>query len=219
MIKTIANAKRVAFQGEPGAYANLAAREAVPHAAAIPKPTFEDAIEAAKSGDTDLVIIPVENSLIGRIADIHHLLPESGLHIVGEHFLPIHHQLLGLKDATLEGIKTLYSQAPALAQNTLKLLVERSRGGYIESVAREYRAMLDQKVGRVRAKVTSAVPLDEAALGKIRSQLTQLTQKQVSLESVVDPKVLGGVVAQVGSLTFDGSLQTQLEGLKRQLLS
>ena len=116
MIKTIANAKRIAFQGEPGAYANLAAREAVPHAAAIPKPTFEDAIEAAKSGDTDLVIIPVENSLIGRIADIHHLLPDSGLHIVGEHFLPIRHQLLGLKDATLEDIKSVYSQAPALAQ-------------------------------------------------------------------------------------------------------
>ena len=116
MIKTIANAKRIAFQGEPGAYANLAAREAVPHAAAIPKPTFEDAIEAAKSGDTDLVIIPVENSLIGRIADIHHLLPESGLHIVGEHFLPIRHQLLGLKDAKLEDVKSVYSQAPALAQ-------------------------------------------------------------------------------------------------------
>jgi prephenate dehydratase len=116
VIKTIANASRVAFQGEPGAYANLAAREAVPHAVAIPKPTFEDAIEAAKSGDTDLVIIPVENSLIGRIADIHHLLPDSGLHIVGEHFLPIRHQLLGLKDARLEDIKSVYSQAPALAQ-------------------------------------------------------------------------------------------------------
>jgi prephenate dehydratase len=116
VINTIANAKRVAFQGEPGAYANLAAREAVPHANAIPKPTFEDAIAAAQSGDTDLVIIPVENSLIGRIADIHHLLPESGLHIVGEHFLPIRHQLLGLKDAKLEDVKSVYSQAPALAQ-------------------------------------------------------------------------------------------------------
>ena len=101
MIQTVKHAKRVAFQGEPGAYANLAAREAIPHASAIPKPTFEDAIEAAKTGDTDLVIIPVENSLIGRIADIHHLLPDSGLHIVGEHFLPIRHQLLGLKDANL----------------------------------------------------------------------------------------------------------------------
>ena len=115
-MQAIQKAKRVAFQGEPGAYANLAAREAIPHAQAIPKPTFEEAIEAAKSGDTDLVIIPVENSLIGRIADIHHLLPDSGLHIVGEHFLPIRHQLLGLKDAALADIKSVYSQAPALAQ-------------------------------------------------------------------------------------------------------
>ena len=116
MIQSIENAKRVAFQGEPGAYANLAARQAIPHAQAIPKPTFEDAIDAAKSGDTDLVIIPVENSLIGRIADIHHLLPDSGLHIVGEHFMPIRHQLLGLKEAALADIHSVYSQAPALAQ-------------------------------------------------------------------------------------------------------
>jgi prephenate dehydratase len=116
VIKAISSAKSVAFQGEPGAYANLAALQAVPHARALPRPTFEDAIEAAKSGDTDLVIIPVENSLIGRIADIHHLLPESGLHIVGEHFMPIRHQLLGLKDARLEDITSIYSQAPALAQ-------------------------------------------------------------------------------------------------------
>ena len=116
MTNAIQNAKRIAFQGEPGAYANLAAREAVPHARAIPKPSFEDAIEAAKSGETDLVIIPVENSLIGRIADIHHLLPDSGLHIVAEHFLPIRHQLLGLKDASLDDVTSVYSQAPALAQ-------------------------------------------------------------------------------------------------------
>ncbi len=106
MIRSILHAKRVAFQGEPGAYANLAAREAMPHATAIPRASFEDAIDAVRSGDCDLCIIPVENSLMGRIADIHHLLPESGLHIVGEHFLPIHHQLLGLKDATLDGIKS-----------------------------------------------------------------------------------------------------------------
>jgi prephenate dehydratase len=116
MMAAIQNAKRIAFQGEPGAYANLAAKEAVPHAAAIPQPTFEDAVEAVRGGDCDLCIIPVENSLIGRIADIHHLLPESGLHIVGEHFLPIHHQLLGLETATLDGITDVYSQAPALAQ-------------------------------------------------------------------------------------------------------
>ncbi len=116
MTRSIDHAKRVAFQGEPGAYANLAAREAIPHAAAIPHPSFEDAIEAVRSGACDLCIIPVENSLMGRIADIHHLLPESSLHIVGEHFLPIHHQLLGLKTATLDGITAVYSQVHALAQ-------------------------------------------------------------------------------------------------------
>src|SRR6218665_3534547 len=116
MNHAVANAKTIAFQGEPGAYANLAAREAVPHAVALPRPSFEDAIAAARDGEADLCIIPVENSLIGRIADIHHLLPQSGLHIVGEHFLPLRHQLLGLKDATLEGVTSVYSQAPALAQ-------------------------------------------------------------------------------------------------------
>ncbi|HEY4942684.1 MAG TPA: prephenate dehydratase [Rhizomicrobium sp.] len=112
----IQNARRVAFQGEPGAYANLAAREALPHATFIPSPTFEDAVNAVRSGAADLCIIPVENSLMGRIADIHHLLPEAGLHIVGEHFLRIQHQLLGIRGARLAGLKSVYSQGPALAQ-------------------------------------------------------------------------------------------------------
>jgi prephenate dehydratase len=125
----VKNAKRVAFQGEPGAYAHLAAREVLPHAVAVPCPTFEDAAEAVRSGETDLCIIPVENSLMGRIADIHHLLPEAGLHIVGEHFLRIRHQLLGLKGAKLANVKRVFSQGPALAQclkviRSLKLKAE-----------------------------------------------------------------------------------------------
>jgi prephenate dehydratase len=112
----IANARRVAFQGEAGAFSNLAAREAVPHAAAIPCADFALAIEAVKSGDCDLCAIPVENSLHGRIADIHHLLPDAGLHIVGEHFQRIRLQLLGLKGADIAGLKHVFSQAPALGQ-------------------------------------------------------------------------------------------------------
>jgi prephenate dehydratase len=112
----ISRARRVAFQGEPGAYANLAARECLPHTAAIPTPTFDDAIAAVRDGSTDLAIIPVENSLHGRIADIHHLLPDAGLYIVGEHFHRVRHQLLGLKGATLAGLKTVLSQGPALGQ-------------------------------------------------------------------------------------------------------
>jgi len=125
----IKNAKRVAFQGEAGAYAHLAAREALPHAEAVPCPTFDEAAEAVRKGETDLCIIPVENSLMGRIADIHHLLPDAGLHIVGEHFLRIRHQLLGIKGAKLSGLKRVFSQGPALAQclkviRSLKLKAE-----------------------------------------------------------------------------------------------
>jgi prephenate dehydratase len=112
----ISRAKRVAFQGEPGAYANLAAREALPHALAVPRPTFDDAVEAVKAGETDLCIIPIENSLHGRIADIHHLLPDAGLYIVGEHFHRVRHQLLGLHGAKLGGLKSVFSQGPALGQ-------------------------------------------------------------------------------------------------------
>ncbi|MBV9331505.1 MAG: prephenate dehydratase [Alphaproteobacteria bacterium] len=112
----ISRAKRVAFQGEPGAYANLAAREALPHVMAVPQPTFDDAVEAVRSGETDLCIIPIENSLHGRIADIHHLLPEAGLFIVGEHFHRVRHQLLGIKGASLGELKTVFSQGPALGQ-------------------------------------------------------------------------------------------------------
>ena len=111
-----ARATRVAFQGEPGAYANLAAREALPHAMAIPRPTFEDAVAAVREGEADVAIIPVENSLHGRIADIHHILPEAGLYIVAEHFHRVRHQLLGIKGATLRGLKTVLSQGPALGQ-------------------------------------------------------------------------------------------------------
>jgi len=115
-VPLISRAKRVAFQGEPGAYANLAAREALPHAMAVPYPTFDDAVEAVRAGETDLCIIPVENSLHGRIADIHHLLPDAGLYIVGEHFHRVRHQLLGLKGAKLADLKTVFSQGPALGQ-------------------------------------------------------------------------------------------------------
>ena len=124
MTSLVSRARSVAFQGEPGAYANLAAREALPHAMAVPRPTFEDAIAAVRAREADLAIIPVENSLHGRIADIHHLLPEAGLYIVGEHFHRVRHQLLGVKGATLDGIRTVFSQGPALGQ-CLKLIRER----------------------------------------------------------------------------------------------
>src|SRR5213594_822333 len=107
---------RIVFQGEPGANSHLAIREAYPDAEAIPCPTFEDCFAAITSGDAQLGMIPIENSVAGRVADIHHLMPHSGLHIVAEHFMPVRHQLLGLKGATLADIKTVESHVHALGQ-------------------------------------------------------------------------------------------------------
>ena len=109
-------AKVIAFQGEPGANSHIAAQEVHPDWQALPCPTFEDAFAAVTDGPATLAMIPIENSIAGRVADIHHLLPTSGLHIVGEHFLPIHFQLLAIRDASLATIKTVHSHVHALGQ-------------------------------------------------------------------------------------------------------
>jgi prephenate dehydratase len=108
--------KKIAFQGEPGAFSHSAAHALFPDDEALPCVTFEDTIAAVKKGDADYGVVPVENSLYGRITDIYHLLPESGLHITGEHFLRIEMNLLGVPGATLKDIKAVQSLSVALGQ-------------------------------------------------------------------------------------------------------
>jgi prephenate dehydratase len=110
------NPKTVVFQGEPGANSEVACREVYPKAKAVPCPTFEDCFTAVEKGTADLAMIPIENSLAGRVADIHHLLPNSQLHIIGEHFLPIHFQLMAPRGASLKTVKTVHSHIHALGQ-------------------------------------------------------------------------------------------------------
>ncbi len=107
---------KIAFQGEMGANSHLAIAEAYPNAEAVPYATFEDALAAIASGEADLGMIPIENSVAGRVADIHHLLPHSGLFIVGEWFLPVRHQLMAPRGAKLSEIKTVESHVHALGQ-------------------------------------------------------------------------------------------------------
>ena len=109
-------AQRIAYQGEPGSNSDAACREVYPGAESVPCATFEDVFAAVDDGQADLAMIPVENSIAGRVADIHHLLPESGLHIVGEHFMPIHFALLAVPGATEAGITTVRSHSHALGQ-------------------------------------------------------------------------------------------------------
>jgi prephenate dehydratase len=112
----MAMTKKIVFQGEPGANSHLASREVYPDYEALPCPTFEDAFAAISAGEASLGMIPIENSVAGRVADIHHLMPHSGLHIVAEHFMPVRHQLLAPKGATLQTIKTVESHVHALGQ-------------------------------------------------------------------------------------------------------
>jgi prephenate dehydratase len=108
--------KRIAFQGEPGAFSHAAAHAVFPADEPLPCLTFEDAISAVQTGEADFGVVPVDNSLYGRIADIHHLLPESGLYIVGEHFLRVEMNLLGLKGTRIADIKAVQSLSVALGQ-------------------------------------------------------------------------------------------------------
>lgn len=108
--------KKIAYQGEPGANSHIACNNVYPEWESLPCATFEDALGAIAEGTAVLGMIPIENSIAGRVADIHHLLPASGLYIVAEYFLPIHFQLLGVKGAKLDKLRSVYSHVHALGQ-------------------------------------------------------------------------------------------------------
>ena len=107
---------KIGFQGARGANSEIASREVFPNMEAVPCDTFEDVFNALAARSIDLAMIPIENTLAGRVADIHHLLPASGTFIIGEHFLPIHFDLMVLPGVKIEDIKTVYSHVHALGQ-------------------------------------------------------------------------------------------------------
>ncbi|MEE7438865.1 prephenate dehydratase [Methylobacterium oryzae] len=108
--------RTIAYQGEPGANSHIICAEAYPDWTPLPCPTFEDAFAAVTEGRAQRAMIPIENSIAGRVADIHHLIPISPLHIVAEHFLPIHFQLMVLPGTKLEALKSVHSHVHALGQ-------------------------------------------------------------------------------------------------------
>ena len=108
--------RTIAFQGASGAYSDLACRQVFPQMATLPCAQFEDAFAAVREGRARLVMIPIENSVAGRVADIHHLMPGAGLHIIGEHFERVNHHLLGISGTTLDRIRTVRSHVHALSQ-------------------------------------------------------------------------------------------------------
>lgn len=109
-------AGRIAYQGEPGANSHIACQEVYPALEPVACSTFEDVIALVEDGQADLAMIPIENTIAGRVGDIHHLLPSTRLHIIAEHLMPIRFQLMAPKGAALDGIKQAHSHVMALGQ-------------------------------------------------------------------------------------------------------
>jgi len=113
---TASPTRRIAYQGEPGANSHLICKQHYPDWEAVACASFEDVFAAVENGDADLAMIPIDNSIAGRVSDIHHFLPDSNLHIIGEHFLRIQFALMAAPGASLDTIKTVHSHVHALGQ-------------------------------------------------------------------------------------------------------
>ncbi len=151
---------RISFQGEPGANSHIAAREAYPALEPMPCPSFEDAFAAVSEGQARYAMIPVENSVAGRVADVHYLIPDSGLYIIAERFVPIKHQLLGLKSATLEGLTHVRSHPQALGQcrKALRALgVSAVKTADTAGAAREIAELGDEKIGALASGLAAEI--------------------------------------------------------------
>ncbi|MCC7274348.1 MAG: prephenate dehydratase [Alphaproteobacteria bacterium] len=174
MTQPIPTERRIAFQGQLGAYSHLACRNVHPELTPLPCAAFEDAFAAVAEGTAALAMIPIDNSVAGRVADIHHLMPLSGLHIVGEHFQPIHHHLLAPPGATLAGLTRVYSHIHAIPQcrgflrrHGLSAVVAADTAGAAADVARTgdptTGAIASALAGEIYGLVSLAANIEDAA--------------------------------------------------------
>jgi prephenate dehydratase len=145
---------RIAFQGVLGAYSDLACRAAYPGAQTLPCPSFEAAMAALRDGQCDLAMLPCENSLAGRVPDIHRMLPDSGLFVVGEHFQRVEHCLLAPKGASLSTLKRAHSHPVALGQ-VLRLLKDMNLTPVIEADTAGAAALIAERGGVEDAAIAS----------------------------------------------------------------
>jgi prephenate dehydratase len=187
----------IAFQGLPGAYSDLACRAAFPQMQTLPCPSFEDAFAAVRQGDAKLAMIPIENSLAGRVADIHHLMPESGLHIVGEHFQRVNHCLIGHKGATIAGLKTVSSHVQALSQcrnfikqHGLKAIVRADTAGS----AAELATQSDKSAAAIASALAAEIYGLEVLASDIEDAEHNTTRMVVLARDPIDPDPAKGPI-------------------------
>ena len=191
LLRGVSMAKKIAFQGEKGAFSHAAVHALFPKGEAVPCVTFEDTITAVQKGTADFGVVPVENSLYGRITDIYHLLPESGLFIIGEHFLRIEMNLLGVKGATLADIKSVQSLSVALGQ--CRKFIRKHRLQTINAVdtagsAREIAENGDKSVGAIASRFAAEVYGLDVIASNIEDASHNTTRFLVISKTPVEPK-------------------------------
>ena len=182
--------KKIAFQGEPGAYSHLACKEAYPEFEPLPCESFEDAFAAVSNASAALAMIPIENSLGGRVADMHHLLPESSLYIIDEHFQAVQHCLLAPAGASLEGLKSIESHTQALAQCRgliRELGVEAVQVADTAGAARDVAERGDPAIGAIASKLAAEIYSLETLRTRIEDRLGNTTRFLVMSRGRVEP--------------------------------
>lgn len=198
MSEKSAENNRIAFQGELGAYSHLACKVAFPEFEPLPSAAFEDAFAAVEEGRARLGLIPIENSVAGRVADIHHILPGSKLHIIGEFFLPVHHHLLVVKGASLKTIKEVRSHVHALGQcrkflraHDLKPVVAADTAGSAAEIARRgdpsIAAIASELAGQIYGLDSLAANIEDAEHNTTRFLVMSREAKKV--DPLVGPMV------------------------------
>ena len=187
----------IAFQGAPGAYSDLACRTAQPAMTTLPCATFEEAFAGVREGRAALAMIPIDNSVAGRVADIHHLLPDSGLHIVGEHFQQVVHHLLAPQGATIAGLKSVHSHVHALpqcrriiAELGLKAIVHADTAGAAADVAARNNLSESAIASELAGQIYGLVSL-RADVADLKNNTTRFV---VMRREPLDPNPAGGPI-------------------------
>ena len=186
--------KKIAFQGEPGAFSHAASNNVFPGQQAIGCVTFEETINAVQSGKADFAVVPVENSLYGRVTDIHHLLPASGLHIIGETYLRVEMNLLGVPGATLADIKAVQSHTVALGQcrkfitdNGLRTITGADTAGSAHEIAQKgdksVAAIASRFAGEIYGLEVLAANIEDAAHNTTRFLVLSPTPQEAPADS------------------------------------
>ncbi|MEM6679859.1 MAG: prephenate dehydratase [Pseudomonadota bacterium] len=221
---------KIAFQGEIGAFSHQACREVFPDMDAVPCPTFEDAFAAVKGGEARLAMMPIENSIHGRVADTHHLLPESGLYIIGEHFVPIRLQLLAAPGTGLEAVKEAQSHVVALSQcrqfltaRGIKPLIGADTAGSAKHVAEDPvagRAAIASKLaGEIYGLETVAEDIEDAdhnttrflVLSRRKIEADPLSERAVTSFVFQVRNVAAALYKAMGGFATNGVNMTKLE--------